>query len=53
MHNEELHFLYPSPNITAINSVGMRWEEHAAHVGMMSIEYFNSKTGRKETTQKT
>jgi hypothetical protein len=31
LHNEELHDLYPSPNIVrVIKSRKMRWEEHVA-----------------------
>jgi hypothetical protein len=40
LHNEELHNLYASPNITgAIKSRKMRWAGHIAHMGDMRNAY--------------
>jgi hypothetical protein len=40
LHNEELHNLYPSPNvIKAIKSEGMKWDEHIAPMGEMRNSY--------------
>jgi hypothetical protein len=39
LHNEELHSLYPSPNIIRIKSKGMRWLVHVAHMGEMRNAY--------------
>jgi hypothetical protein len=34
LHNEELHILYPSPNIIRVTkSRRMRWAEHVARIG--------------------
>jgi hypothetical protein len=34
LHNDELHSLYPSPNIVrVIKSRRMKWVEHVAHMG--------------------
>jgi len=34
LHNEELNYLYCSPNIVrVINSRGMRWARHVARMG--------------------
>jgi len=55
LHNEELHNLYPSPNIVrVIKSMGMRRVEHVARMGQMrNTRYFGWKTWREETTLKT
>jgi len=35
LHNEELNYLYPSPNIVrVIKSRRMRWAGHVAHMGV-------------------
>jgi hypothetical protein len=39
LHNEELHNLYASPNVTRVmKSRRMRWMEHVARVGEMRNE---------------
>jgi hypothetical protein len=41
LHNEELNDLYSSPNIVqVINSRGMRWAGHVAHIGEGHVQGF-------------
>jgi hypothetical protein len=50
VHNEELHNLYSSPNITRmIKSRRMRWAGHVARMGRITI---GGRARRKETTTK-
>jgi hypothetical protein len=54
LHNEELHILYSSPNIIRqIKSRRMRWAGHVARMGEDSVQGFDGKARRKETTWKT
>jgi hypothetical protein len=48
LHNEELHNLYPSPNIIrVIKSRRMRWAGHVARIGEMHTKFwFGSLKGR-------
>jgi hypothetical protein len=39
LHNEELHNLYTSPNITGTKRRRMRWTGHVAHMGSMINVY--------------
>jgi hypothetical protein len=51
LHNEDLHNLYPSPDIiTTTNQRRMRWE---GHVEKECILDFGGEARRKETTEKT
>jgi hypothetical protein len=48
LHNDELHNLYPSPNvIRVIKSGSMRWAEQVARTGDMRSAY-NSLVGKPE-----
>jgi hypothetical protein len=38
-HNEELHYLYPSPNIISVIVLRMRWAGHAASMEEMRNAY--------------
>jgi hypothetical protein len=57
LHNEELHNLYPSPNIIrVIKSRRIGWTGHAARVGKTRnayLQYFGMETRREKATQKT
>jgi hypothetical protein len=45
LHNEELHNLYPLPNMTGmIKARRMRWAEHVAHMGEECLRRFIRKT---------
>jgi hypothetical protein len=51
LHSEELHILYPSPNIIRqIKSKRMRRAGHVSRMGEESIQGFGGKAQRKETT---
>jgi hypothetical protein len=40
LHNEELHYLYSSPNIIRmVKSRRMRWVGHVVHVGKMTVAH--------------
>jgi hypothetical protein len=56
MRNEELNYLYSSPNIVrVIKSRGMRWAVHVARMGEKREVYrvLVGETGGKETTGET
>jgi hypothetical protein len=56
LHNEELHNLYASQNITKVmKSRRMRWTGHIARIGKMRKAYkiLVGKPEGKETTRKT
>jgi hypothetical protein len=53
LHNEELHILYSSPNITRIKSRRMRWAGHVARMGEESKVYKVLVEKPEETTWKT
>jgi hypothetical protein len=43
LHNEELHNLYPSPNIIrVIESVRLRWAGHVARMGVITVRQSSS-----------
>jgi hypothetical protein len=51
LHSEELHILYSSPNIIRqIKSRRMRWAGHVARMEEESVQGFDRKARRKETT---
>jgi len=42
LHNEELNYLYSSPNIIwAIKSIRIRWAGHVAHTGDRGVQGFD------------
>jgi len=51
LHNEELHDLYSSPNITRVIKSRMRWVGHLARMGgdEICLQAFGEETWRKET----
>jgi hypothetical protein len=52
LHNEELHNLYPSPDI--IRQVKrMRWAGHVARMGEECVQGYDRKARRRETIWKT
>jgi hypothetical protein len=54
LHNQELHNLYSSPNIIMqIKSRRMKWAEHVARMGEVSVQGFGGKARRKEITWNT
>jgi hypothetical protein len=55
LHNEELHNLYPSPNIIRMNKSRMRWEGHVALMEEKrnANRFFCGKSRSKQTTRKT
>jgi hypothetical protein len=56
LHNEELHNLYPSPDmIRMIKSRKMKWEGHVARLGERRTAYrvLAGKPRMNETTRKT
>jgi hypothetical protein len=56
LHNEELHNLYSSPDISRqIKSKRMRWAGHVARMGenKKTVQDLGGKARRKETTWKT
>jgi hypothetical protein len=53
LHNEDLHYLYTSPNIIRVNkSRRIRWAGHVAHMGRTRNAY-SILVGKLETTWKT
>ena len=45
LHNEELNYLYCSPNVVRmVKSRRMRWAGHIAHMGERSIQGFGVET---------
>jgi hypothetical protein len=54
LHNEELHNLYTSPDITRMmKSRRMRWAGHVPRMGRRGMHGFWSETRRIETTRNT
>jgi hypothetical protein len=54
LHNEELHYLYSSPNVVqVIKSRRMRWAGHVARMGEECIQGFSRETCGKATTWET
>jgi hypothetical protein len=53
LHSEELHIIYPTPNIIRhIKSTRMRWAGHVVRMGEECIQGFDGRDRRKESTWK-